>query len=89
MQIIKLDQTKDTPSIHFNLAKNIFEIKGKSMPENATVFFKPIYEWIALFSSHHADNGIQLNVDLEYLNSSSIKLVFLIFNQLLYCFEVW
>ena len=82
MQIIKLDQTKDTPSIHFNLAKNIFEIKGKSMPENATVFFKPIYEWIALFSSHHADNGIQLNVDLEYLNSSSIKLVFLIFNQL-------
>ena len=82
MRIIKIDKTKDTPSVHFNLKENVYEISGKSMPENASIFYKPLYDWISNFCTDHVNKGIQLDVSLDYLNSSSIKLVFLEFQQI-------
>jgi hypothetical protein len=82
MDSIKIEITKDTPSVTFNLDENLFDISGKSMPENPTEFYKPIYDWIIQFSAEYKNTGIELNVSLEYLNSSSIKLVFIIFNAL-------
>jgi hypothetical protein len=82
MELIKLDQTRDTPGIIFDFNQNKYEIFGKSMPENAFDFYKPLYEWMVNFSKNHENKGIQLDVNLDYLNSSSIKLVFIIFNQL-------
>ena len=82
MDSIKLDKTKDTPSVTFDIENKIFDISGKSLPENPSEFYKPLYEWIVEYCSKHKNDGIVLNVDLEYLNSSSIKLVFIIFNKL-------
>jgi len=82
MNEINLEETKDTPAVLFSVDKNVFQIIGKSLPENAMDFYKPLYDWIELFCKDYKNNGIELNVDLDYLNSSSIKLVFLIFNQI-------
>jgi hypothetical protein len=81
MDIICLEETKSTPSVLFDTNKNVFHIIGKSLPENAMDFYKPLYDWVEEFCNTNKDKGIELNVELEYLNSSSIKLVFLIFNK--------
>lgn len=82
MNAINLDRTKDTPSVILDVDKNVFQIIGKSLPENAMVFYKPLYDWIVQYCEKYNDKGIEFNVDLEYLNSSSIKLVFLLFNKI-------
>jgi hypothetical protein len=81
MNTINLEKTRATPSVLFDINKNVFQIIGQSLPENAMDFYKPLYDWIEEFCVEHQDKGIELNVELDYLNSSSIKLIFLIFNK--------
>jgi len=81
MNPVKLDKTRDTPSVFFDNNTGILTLEGRSLPENAMVFYKPLYDWIIEYASNYKDTGITLDVDLEYLNSSSIKLVFLILNK--------
>ncbi len=78
--IVKL--TKETPEIIFNPKDDLFSIKGKSLPENAVDFYKPVFDWISNFSLNHPNKNIALNVDIDYMNSSSIKLLFFIFNTI-------
>ena len=82
MNSIHLNKTDDTPEVIFDADKQLFSIKGKSLPENAMEFYKPLYDWIVEYSKTNLNNGITLHIDLEYLNSSSIKLVFLIFSKI-------
>lgn len=79
---LKIDKTKDTPAVVFDIENNSFSIKGRSLPENALEFYKPIYDWIVEYSETNKDKGILLNLDLEYMNSSSIKLIFHILNKI-------
>lgn len=81
MNTINLEKTKDTPGVIFDINKNVFQIIGKSLPENALEFYKPLYDWIEEYCKEYKTKGLELTVELEYLNSSSIKLVFLIFNK--------
>lgn len=81
MDTISIEATKSTPSVLFDIDKKLFQIIGKSLPENAMEFYKPLYDWIEEFCNSNRDKGIEFNVELDYLNSSSIKLVFLIFNK--------
>jgi len=78
--IVKL--TKETPEIIFNPKDDLYSIKGKSLPENAVDFYKPVFDWITNFSLNHPNKSIALNVDIDYMNSSSIKLIFFIFNTI-------
>ena len=78
--IVKL--TKETPEIIFNPKDDLYSIKGKSLPENAVDFYKPVFDWINNFSLNHPNKHIALNVDIDYMNSSSIKLLFFIFNTI-------
>lgn len=77
-----INRTKDTPAVTFDIESNSFSIKGRSLPENALEFYKPIYDWIVEYSEKNKDKGIWLNLDLEYMNSSSIKLIFHIINKI-------
>ena len=82
METLIIDPTDYTPEIIFNPSGNIFSIKGKSLPENSVDFYKPIFEWISNFSNNNPNKNIALDVDIEYMNSSSIKLLFYIFNTI-------
>ena len=79
MEIISIEETKKTPSIILNVSEKKFEIKGRSMPEDATEFYEPIVLWLHEYSKSPEANGINLMVKLDYFNTTSSKMILEIF----------
>jgi hypothetical protein len=46
MEPLILKATSKRPSINFNNLTGKFEIKGRSIPEDAIGFYRPIFDWI-------------------------------------------
>jgi len=82
MNNLVIEETQYTPKINFNVALNTLEIIGKSYPENTFEYYKPIILWIEEYLENVADESILVRLDLEYLNSSSLKAYFDIFDML-------
>ena len=73
-----IDETKVTPHITLDAQKGIFEIRGRSMPENPISTYNPVKQWISEYIK--SPNKItEFNCYLEYLNSASSKKLFEIF----------
>ena len=70
---LTIEATEDTPFI--NLDENgriLFE--GRSLPENVTLFYKPVFEWIDDYVNNPANNTY-VRIFLNYYNSSSFKCI--------------
>lgn len=63
--------TTSSPEVNLDPEKGLLRISGESYPSNSYEFFRPILDWIDLYLSQHA--SATLEVDLTYLNTSSIK----------------
>jgi len=72
LQQINICETDYSPRIIFNKQQNIFEIKGKSLMEDASVFYLPLILWVSEYVNYPNDKT-ELIIDLEYYNSSSAK----------------
>ena len=72
---IKIDETDDTPSVVFDIEKNVLRIAGPSFPENAPDFYNPI---IAEVCTIDPKSPGQLVIELEFsiLSSASNKMVY-------------
>lgn len=77
MKVFKIDPTEDTPSVIFDPNENKFEIIGRSYPENAQDFYRPVVAWLEEFRDT-ANGEINLVVAIDYFNSSSVKQVFML-----------
>lgn len=55
---------------------------GKSYPENAFDFYKTIKDWLKEYLEESSNEKTVLNLELTYLNSSSLKAYFDIFDIL-------
>ena len=81
MQELFIQGSYDTPEVSFDVIKGLMEIKGRSMPENAVNFYKPILGWI-----EEADklpcNEISVNFVFKYFNTSSSKMILELLNAL-------
>ena len=77
MRDIKIAATKSTPEVKINASKSSISIKGRSIPEDATKFYHPVLDWLEKHASDTDD--ITLNLYLEYINSSSKKMLIDIF----------
>ena len=56
-------------------------MKGRSIPENAIEFFKPLVDWLDEYSEDSKDIT-NANIQLEYFNTSSSKCILDIFKKL-------
>ena len=81
MESIIREGTPKTPSIRFDAAKGIVEIRGRSIPENSTEFFKPLVDWLDEYSENPA-KITNVNIHLEYFNTSSSKSILDLFKKL-------
>jgi len=72
-KIFQAEQSSKTPLIELNPETGLFEIRGKSIPENSVIFYKPLLEWI---DNYLLDPFHQTSVDiqLDYFNTSSAKI---------------
>lgn len=76
MDLLKIEATKNTPEVSFNPISHIFEIKGKSHPENIKDFFTPVFSWLEKYCNEirgEKNIAITFNFKYYYLNSSSFK----------------
>ncbi len=81
MEPIIIEGTPKTPSIKFDTGEGVFEIKGRSIPENSVEFYKPLNEWLDQYMQVPLDKTV-VNIRLEYFNTSSSKCILDVFKRL-------
>jgi len=74
MESINLEGTEDTPRVLLDPGKNIFEISGRSLPEDCAQFYGPILKWLDAYVGSPNANTI-FEVKLEYFNTASSKMI--------------
>ena len=65
MEPIIIEGTPKTPTVKFDSAAGIFEIKGRSIPENSVEFYKPLVDWLESYKEAPLEKT-SVNIRLEY-----------------------
>lgn len=76
MENLIIEETKYTPSIILDSKTGVFELVGKSYPENTFEFYKPMMEWLESYFDGNEQEKTEINLEIIYFNSSSSKLFF-------------
>jgi hypothetical protein len=71
--------TVKTPEIQFLDQENRLILSGRSIPENAVDFYRPVLEWAQTIGP---DTPLTVQVQLEYFNTSSSKCLLDLFKRL-------
>lgn len=81
METIIIEGTPKTPSVNFDSASGILQLKGRSIPENSIEFYKPLVEWLEEYAAK-PQAKTAVNIQLEYFNTSSSKCLLDLFKKL-------
>jgi hypothetical protein len=74
METIKIQGTEDTPKIMLDAENEIFEISGRSLPEDVSAFYEPVLNWLNEYSESPKSKTV-FNFKLTYFNTASSKLL--------------
>ncbi len=74
MNTIKIMGTDDTPTVILDADNEVFEVSGRSLPEDVTAFYEPIIRWLDEYSSSPNPKTI-FTFKLVYFNTASSKLL--------------
>lgn len=78
----KIKPTVKTPAILFDPDEGFIEISGRSIPENAVEVYHPLVEeWLDEYLSDPSA-PVNLNINLEYYNTSSSMWLLRMFKKL-------
>ena len=80
MNSYKVEATPKTPEVELNPDGKLY-VKGRSIPENSVGFYAPIYEWLDEYAKNPQPKT-EVNVHLEYFNTSSSKCILDFFKRL-------
>lgn len=74
MEAIKIQGTEDTPKVILDKDSEIFEISGRSLPEDVGSFYDPVLNWLNEYGE--SPNGTTIfNFKLTYFNTASSKML--------------
>lgn len=91
MENLFIASTQTTPEIRFSIKENIFRICGTSWPIDVRGFYYPVIDWVKELADQiiekkinyfSKENPLRFQVDFNYFNSSSAKLLYDIFSEL-------
>ncbi len=72
MEALLIEATEDSPKIALDAANNLFQISGRSLPENAIGFYQPVFDWLQNYLQ--SPNAVSVfEFQLEYFNTASAK----------------
>ncbi len=74
MEPLRIEQTDDSPAITLDHENNVFEISGKSLPEDVVDFYQPVLDWLTAYKKEPVPKT-EFNVKLIYFNTASSKLI--------------
>jgi hypothetical protein len=81
MEQFYIAKTKYSPLVILNNENGEFQFSGRSLPEDAWGFYKPVIDWINLYIENPNQSTI-LSFEFEYLNSASSKVIIEIINMM-------
>ncbi len=76
-----IEKTTKTPRIILDPDKNLFEISGRSLPENVVKTYEPVLQWIDQ-NLGKVQSPVEFTFRVDYLNSASAKMISLILSKL-------
>jgi len=74
MESIKIRETDETPLVMLDKEREVFEISGRSLPEDVNQFYEPILNWLDEYAKNPLPKSVFL-FKLTYFNTASSKLV--------------
>lgn len=77
---LKVKKTDRTPEFYYDPKENFFDIKGVSVPENATEFYDPIIKWVDGYILTNP-KSITINIELDYFSPKSLICLMRIFKK--------
>jgi hypothetical protein len=79
LEIIKIEPTKVTPQVLF--LEGHLEIRGRSIAENASDFYRPLEAWVAVYVEQ-PEVRTRVIFSFDFINTSSTKWVYSIVTRL-------
>jgi hypothetical protein len=76
-----IDGTETSPSIDLDLDLGVMEFTGRSLPHNSEQFFSRVYRWLEEYLQE-PKGETTVNMKLDYLDTSSSKHIYNIFQRL-------
>jgi hypothetical protein len=70
METFYINGSDDTPEITLDKVKGIFEIQGRSLPEDVIDFYAPVYSWLERYVTNPNEDTF-VKVRIDYFNSAS------------------
>lgn len=78
MKKIQLEGSMDSPNVTLDKDSGVFEITGKSLPENVNSFYDPIIGWFEeYFQAPNTETLVSMKMD--YINTASSKVLLSLF----------
>jgi len=74
MNPLVLPATKNTPHVYLDALSGVFEIRGRSTPENPSEYYAQINRWMDGYLQQPNDNTV-VRLFFEYFNTSSSKCI--------------
>ncbi len=73
-QVFQIVETRDTPEVLFDFESGQCRIAGKSFPENAEKFYRPVIDWLEHYAStaQPLADPVHVKFAMHYINSSSV-----------------
>jgi hypothetical protein len=74
MEALDIQGTNDTPKVILDPETNIFEISGRSLPEDVVTFYRPVLDWLEEYKSEPLDYT-EFVFRYIYFNTATSKLI--------------
>jgi hypothetical protein len=85
MEKLFIAGTDETPEITLDKINGVFEIKGRSLPEDVIDFYNKVFSWLEQYVSNPNEETL-FKVRVDYFNSASqrsLNEIFTILNRIL------
>ena len=74
MEALDIRATNDTPKVLLDPENNIFEISGRSLPEDVVTFYQPVLDWLDEYKSVPLEST-EFVFKYVYFNTATSKLI--------------
>jgi hypothetical protein len=74
MEALIIAKTDDTPAVCFDKAQGKFELSGKSLPEDVSTFYTPVFSWLAEYATSANPESVFV-FKMSYFNTASSKII--------------
>lgn len=81
MDGLNIAGTSETPTVVFNGNTGVFELSGKSLPEDVKEFYNPILKWLSEYKEIPQPKTV-LKMKMDYFNTASSKMILEVFETL-------